>query len=296
MKIKPILPVLKRSFADWNQDNCPRLGAALAFYTLLSISPLLILVMDLISIIFNRGDAQAKLLAQVQSVIGPSGKDAVQAILASGHSKSSTVVGAVLGIVTLLFGASGVFGELRSALNMIWEAKPKNASGVWGFLRERFFSFGMVLSVGFVLLVSLLVSTGLDAMTKFFSGLFPIPPSILEIFNFVISFLAIAILFAFIFKFVPEAPVAWGDVRIGALATALLFTIGKSLLGLYLGKTSPGSAYGAAGSLVVLVMWIYYSAQIFFFGAEFTHVYALSLRPEWQKSKSKQKSGTEASN
>lgn len=165
---------------------------------------------------------------------------------------------------------------MRSALNTIWEAEPKTSSGVWGMVRERFFSFGMVMSVGFVLLVSLLASAGLAATTKFFSGLLPIPSFVLGTLNFLISFVGIAVLFAFILKFVPETKVRWSDVRVGAIATAFLFTLGKSLLGLYLGKASPGSAYGAAGSLVVMVVWVYYSAQIFFFGAEFTHVYAVA--------------------
>ncbi len=280
MKFNAILPLLKSSFTDWNSDNAPRLGAALAFYTILSISPLVILVVAIVSLVFDRSSAQAHLLSQVQSLVGPDGRAAVQTMLASGQKASSGIFATVIGLLTLVFGASGVFGELRSALNTIWDAKPKNTSGLWGMLRERFFSFGMVMSVGFVLLVSLLASAGLAAMTKFFSGLLPIPSFVLGAFNFLVSFAGIAVLFAFILKYVPETKVEWSDVRVGAVATALLFTIGKSLLGLYLGKASPGSAYGAAGSLVVMVVWVYYSAQIFFFGAEFTHVYALSKRSQ----------------
>jgi len=278
IRLTTILPLLKSSFADWNADNAPRLGAALAFYTILSISPLVILVVAIVSLVFDRSSAQTQLLSQVQSIVGPEGRAAVQTMLASGQKASSGIFATAIGLLTLIFGASGVFGELRSALNAIWDAKPKSGSGVWGMLRERFFSFGMVMSVGFVLLVSLLASAGLAAMTKFFSGLLPIPSFVLGAFNFLVSFGGIAVLFAFILKYVPETKVEWSDVRVGAVATALLFTIGKSLLGLYLGKASPGSAYGAAGSLVVMVIWVYYSAQIFFFGAEFTHVYALSKR------------------
>lgn len=195
-------------------------------------------------------------------------------MLASGQKASAGIFATVIGLFTLLFGASGVFNELRSALNLIWEADPKKSEGLWGMLRERVFSLGMVFSVGFVLLVSLLASAGLAATAKFFNGLLPIPPLILGVFNFLLSFAGIALLFALIFKYVPEVKVTWKDVRLGALITALFFTIGKSLLGLYFGKASPGSAYGAAGSLVVGVVWVYYSAQIFFFGAEFTHVYS----------------------
>lgn len=277
-ELKSIVVLLQRSFHDWNEDNAPRLGAALAFYTILSISPLVIFVVAIVSLFLDRSSAQAHLLAQVQSTIGPEGRSAVQSMLASGEKASSGIAATLIGLATLLFGASGVFGELRSALNTIWDADPKVSSGIWGMLRERVFSIGMVFSVGFVLLVSLLASTGLAVMTKFFSSILPIPPFVLGLFNFLVSFLGIALLFGFILKYVPETPVAWSDVRVGALVTALFFTVGKSLLGLYFGKASPGSAYGAAGSLVVMVVWVYYSAQIFFFGAEFTHVHALSKK------------------
>ncbi len=271
-----LVAMFRRSFSDWNEDNAPRLGAALAFYTILSISPMVILVVAIVSLVFDRSHAQEHLLSQVQALVGPDGRNAVQSMLASGQKASSGIFATVIGLVTLIFGASGVFGELRSALNTIWDAKPEKTAGLWGLLRERIFSFGMVISVGFVLLVSLLASAGLAAMTKFFGGLLPIPPFVLGLINFLLSFAGIAVLFAFILKYVPETKVEWSDVRVGATATALMFTIGKSLLGLYLGKASPGSAYGAAGSLVVMVIWVYYSAQIFFFGAEFTHVHALS--------------------
>ena len=278
MQAKALTPLLKQSFTDWNDDNAPRLGAALAFYTILSISPLVILVVALVSLIFDRSKAQAHLLSQVQALVGPDGKAAVQGMLQSGQKAGSGALSATIGVVTLLFGASGVFGELRSALNLIWEVKPEVSAGWRGMLRERFFSLGMVVSVGFVLMVSLLASAGLSAMTKFFSGLLPIPSPVLATFDFLVSVAGIAVLFALIFRYVPETRVEWRDVRLGAMATALLFTIGKSLLGLYLGKASPGSAYGAAGSLVVMVIWVYYSAQIFFFGAEFTHVMAVARK------------------
>ena len=275
---KLLVPTLKQSFSDWNDDNAPRLGAALAFYTILSISPLVILVIAIVSLVFDRASAQAHLLDQVQSLMGNEGRTAVQSMLSNGQKASSGIVATLIGLATLLFGASGVFGELRSALNTIWDADPKVNSGIWGMLRERVFSFGMVFSVGFVLIVSLVASAGLAAVTKYLGGLVPLPHVVLACFDFLVSFIGIAILFALILKYVPEAEVHWSDVRIGAVATALLFAVGKSLLGLYLGKASPGSAYGAAGSLVVLVIWIYYSSQIFFFGAEFTHVYAMSRR------------------
>jgi membrane protein len=278
LNVTTTIDLLKRSFDDWNDDDAPRLGAALAFYTILSISPLVILIVAIVSLVFDRSSAQAHLLSQVQSLIGPDGRNAVEAMLASGQKTSSGIVATIAGLATLAFGATGVFGELRSALNTIWEVEPNTNSGVWGMLRERFFSLGMVISVGFVLLVSLLASAGLDAMAKFFGGMLPIPAFVLGSVNFLVSLVGIAVLFGFILKYVPETKVEWDDVRVGGTATALLFTIGKSLLGLYLGKASPGSAYGAAGSLVVMVIWVYYSAQIFFFGAEFTHIHALWKR------------------
>lgn len=278
MKANMLIPLLRRSFTDWIDDDAPRLGAALAFYAILSISPLVILGVAIVSLVFDRSSAQAHLLSQVQAFVGPDGRHALESMLASGHKTSSGIFATIVGFLTLIFGASGVFGELRSALNTIWKVKPESRSGLWGMVRERFFSFGMVMSVGFVLLVSLLASTALAAMTKFFGSLLPITSVVLGVSNFLVSFAGIAVLFGFILKYVPETKVEWSEVRLGATGTAFLFTVGKSLLGLYLGKASPGSAYGAAGSLVVMVIWVYYSAQIFFFGAEFTHVYGLFKR------------------
>jgi membrane protein len=276
--INPKKPInlLRRSFIQWNEHDAPRLGAAVAFYAILSISPLVIFAMAIVSSVFDRSQAQAQLLEQVQILVGPDGRGTVQMLLVSGQKRSSGIFATFVGFAVLLFGASGVFGELRSALNTIWEAKPERSSGIWGILRKRVFSIGMVFSVGFLLLISLLVSTGLTALTTFLRQMMPLPAFLMTGVDFLISFLAIAVLFGLILKYVPEATIEWKEVRIGALFTALLFTLGKSLLGLYLGRATPGFAFGAAGSLVVMVIWIYYSAQIFFFGAEFTHVYALA--------------------
>ena len=252
--LKNFIPLLKRSFSDWNDDNAPRLGAALAFYTILSISPLMILVVAIVSLVFDRSSAQTHLLDQVGALMGPEGRSAVETMLASGQKASSGIFATLVGLITLVFGASGVFGELRSALNAIWEAKPQNTSGIWGMLRERFFSFGMVVSVGFVLLVSLLASTALGALTKFFSGLLPIPGFVLYVFNFLVSFLGIAILFAFILKYVPETKVEWSDVRIGAAvhdrqdAAGLVPGQGESRVGVW-----GGGIVGGDGDLGVLL-------------------------------------------
>jgi membrane protein len=274
MSTKDLLSILKTTFAAWNKHEAPRLGAALAFYTILSLSPLVIIVVALAGVIFSRSTAQAHILSQVQGMIGVEGGKAMESMLANAQKPAAGILGTIVGLLSLLFGASGVFTELRSALNLIWEVNPEETSGVVALLRERFFSFGMVLSIGFLLLVSLVVSTILAAVGKFFGGLLPIPSPVLAVLNFLLSYIGVAVLFGLIFRFVPEAKVRWVNVWLGALATALFFTIGKTVIGLYLGKSSLGSAYGAAGSVIVVIVWVYYSAQIFFFGAEFTHAYS----------------------
>jgi membrane protein len=279
MSSRDFLSIIKATFAAWNRHEAPRLGAALAFYTILSLSPLVIIVVALAGLIFSRSTAQAHMLSQVQAMIGPEGGKAVEAMLASAQKPAAGILGSMVGLLSLLFGASGVFAELRSALNLIWEVNPEQTSGFVALLRERFFSFGMVLSIGFLLLVSLVVSAALAALGKFFGGLLPIPPQVLAVSNFLLSFIGVAILFGLIFRLVPEAKVRWRNVWPGALLTALFFTIGKTLIGLYLGKSSVGSSYGAAGSVIVVIVWVYYSAQIFFFGAEFTHVYTVYQLP-----------------
>jgi membrane protein len=283
MNIKGFIALFKCSLENWNKHNATRMGAALAFYTIVSISPLVIVVLGIASLVFNKNAAEAQLLDQVQKLIGPQAKESVHTILVHGHQSYSGVFSTILGVIVLFLGASGVFQELRSGLNNIWESEAKVQSGIWGMLKERVLSFGMVLSVGFVLMVSLVVSAALAAMSKYISGLLPFSPMILEVVNFVVSFAGIAALFACILKYVPAAPVDWRDVRVGAVFTALLFVIGKIALGFYLGKSSTGSAYGAAGSLVVLVSWVYYSAQIFYFGAEFTHAHGLANRNQLEQ-------------
>lgn len=278
MNLKRFVSLFKLSFDAWLKHNASRLGAALAFYTLWSIAPLVILAVSIASLLFSKSTAQAHLLDEVQRLVGFQGRESVQSILQSGQKFSTGVFSGVLGLVTLVSGASGVFQELRSDLNEIWGANPQGSSGIKGMLRERIFSFGLVLSVGFVLLVSLLVSAALAAVSKFFAGLLPIPAPVFAVLNELISLVGIALLFACILKFVPACRVDWKDVRVGAAVTAVLFVIGKTLLGIYLGRSTTASSYGAAGSLVVLVIWVYYSAQIFYFGAEFTHVHALDNR------------------
>lgn len=274
MSIKAGIGLLKDTFNKWSDHNAPRLGASVAFYSLLSFAPLLILIAAVIALVFTKERAHQELINQAREIIGDRGAATVTSLLANAQKPSSGILASIIAFVTLLFGASSVFIELRDALNIIWDAKPQTAGGWKAMVKDRLFSFGMVLSIGFLLLVSLILSAGLAFMGKFFSQVVPIPPPALEAINFVVSFVVITVLFALMFKFVPALHIDWRDVFVGAVGTALLFTIGKWLLGLYLGKASVGSAYGAAGSLVAVIVWVYYSAQIFFFGAEFTRVYS----------------------
>jgi len=269
-----LVPLLRETVRRWRAHSAPRLGAALAFYTLLSMAPLLLLVVAIVAFAFGETAAQQRIVEQVRDLAGPQGARTVQEMFRNARQPSSGAIASITGILTLLFGASGVFGELRDALNAIC-AEKITAKGGWKEMAiHRVFSFGIVLGIGFLLLVSLVVSTAIATAAKFFSEMMPVPPAALELVNFLVSFGTITCLFALIFKYVPDAKVDWRDTWIGATATSFLFTIGKVVLGLYLGVASVGSAYGAAGSLVAVIVWVYYSAQIFLFGAEFTFVYS----------------------
>lgn len=266
--------LLVQTARDWSEDKVPRLGAALAFYTALSMAPLLVISLRVAAIFFGDEAAAGEIERQGQAMIGKQGAEALQAMIENAHQEDSGTVATVLGVVTLLFGASGVFGQLQDSLNTIWEVQPKPGRGVWGFIRDRFLSFAMVMGCAFLLLVSLVVSTAIAAATKFTAAFGDEFAWVAALLNFVVSFVVITGIFALTFKMVPDVKVAWRDVWIGAVLTALLFVIGKFGLGLYLGRSSMASSYGVAGSLIVLLVWVYYSAQIVFFGAEFTQVYA----------------------
>jgi len=283
MNYKTLWLILRQTFSNWNEHEAPRQGAALAFYTILSMAPLVILVTAMLAMIFGHSTAETELLSQVEGLVGHQGSDAVKAVIEQAQKPSSGALASVFGLLTLLFGASGVFIELRFALDTIWDVGSADDSGIWAMVQERFASFGMVLAVGFLLLVSLLISAALAALGKFYGGFLPIPEHLLSAINIVVSLVSIAALFALIFKYVPRATIPWRECRIGATITAVLFTIGKFAIGLYLGKATIGSAYGAAGSLVVLIIWVYYSAMIFLFGAEFTHILGARTRPSATK-------------
>ena len=273
MKVSAFVPLFKETFRQWGEDKVSRLAAALAYFTVFSIAPLLIIAISVAAFFFGEEAARGQIVDQIQGLMGPEGAAAVESMIANANQVQGGLLAIIIGIVTLLSGASGVFGQLQDALNTIWEVAPKPGQGVINFIRARFLSFSMVLIIAFLLLVSLVVSAGVAAAGTYVADIAPILAVLWESINFLVSFGVITLLFAAIYKVLPDVKIAWGDVWIGAAVTALLFTIGRTLIGLYLGNAAVGSAYGAAGSLVVLLVWVFYSAQILLFGAEFTQVY-----------------------
>jgi membrane protein len=277
LKPKELSGLLKETVVEWSDDNVPRLGASLAFYTLLSLAPLLVVVVAIAAIAYGKQAAQGELFGQISGLVGPQGARAIQGLLEGAYKPGTGLLATILGLLTLAVGASSVVVELRSALNTIWHVPATSdgmgLSSVLQLLKERFYSFGLVLGVGFLLLVSLVLNTFLAAFGKFFGSILPAPEWLLQAATSLISFLVITGLFAMIYKLVPDVRLKWSDVIVGSSVTALLFSVGKHLIGLYLGKASFGSTYGAAGSLVVVLVWVYYSSQLFFLGAEFTKIY-----------------------
>jgi membrane protein len=275
VRLKTIFTLLKETVDEWNKDKVSRLAAALAYYTVFSLSPLLIIAIAIAGAIFGEEAARGEIVGQIQGLVGKDGAEFIQtAIESAAKPQEGGGLASAISVVVLLFGASGVFVELQDALNTIWEVKPNPKAGAGAFIRTRFLSFSMVLGIGFLLLVSLLLSAGLSGVVSYLGALFPVISSLLQVANFVLGFIITTILFGLIYKFLPDVKITWKDVLIGAAITSLLFSIGRFGLGLYLGNSSFGSTYGAAGSLVIILAWVYYAAQILFFGAEFTQVYA----------------------
>jgi membrane protein len=267
--------LLKQAFDEWSEDRVPRLAAALSYYTTFSLAPLLILVIGIAGVVFGTDAVQGSLDNQLRGLLGDDGAKAIQEIVQNANKNSgSGFVASALSLGALLLGATGVFGELQDSLNTIWEVKPKAGRGIRGLVRDRILSFGMVLAIAFLLIVSLVVSAVLSGIGTFMGGLMPGSELLGHALDIVVSIAILTLLFATIFKWLPDVILSWRDVWIGAAATSVLFTIGKLLIGLYLGRGSVTSVYGAAGSLVVVLVWVYYSAQILFFGAELTQVYA----------------------
>jgi membrane protein len=273
MKVK-LGHVFKGAFHEFGEDKVLRLSAALAYYALFSLAPLVIIIIAIAAIFFGREAVQGQVQDQLQAFFGQRGAETVQSMIVAARKPSSTIIATIIGVLTLLLGASGVFGQLQDALNTIWEVKPKPGRGIKGFIRDRFLSLAMVLGTGFLLLISMVLDAALSALSGVMNNAFGLPPALAHLLHLTVSFAVITLLFAMIFKLLPDAEVKWNDVWVGAIFTALLFTLGKFGLGFYLGRESTESSYGAAGSLVIVLMWVYYSSIILFFGAEFTQVFS----------------------
>ncbi|MGF1536144.1 MAG: YihY/virulence factor BrkB family protein [Elainellaceae cyanobacterium] len=276
MSPKQVWRLLKEAFQEWNKDDASRLAAALAFYTIFSLAPLLILVIAIASLVFDQDTVRGQIMAQMGTLIGDSGADALGTVLdnANRPGESSGWIASIVSVVLLLVGATGVLAQLQTSLNIVWNVTSRPDMGVLDFVRKRLLSLGMIVAIGFLLLVSLVASSVISGLAGYLQGLMPGLDTLTQIANLVLSFIIITLLFALIYRFLPDVRIAWGDIWFGAAVTALLFSLGKYGIGLYLGNSSIGSAYGAAGSVIVLLVWIFYSAQIVFFGAEITQVYA----------------------
>jgi membrane protein len=267
-------PLIKMSVLSWRQDHASSMGAALAYYTLFSIAPVLVIVIAVAGFFFGAEAARGEIVTQLRGLLGEDGATAVQGLLESASRPEEGLFATISSIALLLLGATTVFAELQSDLDRIWRAETRSISGLWAFLRARLLSFGMVLALAFLLLVSLVLSAALAALGNWWGGWFEAWALVLEVINFIAAFAITMGLFALIYKLLPRVDIDWHDVWIGAAVTALLFAIGKFLIGLYIGRSGIASGFGAAGSFVVLLVWVYYSTQIFLLGAEFTWVYA----------------------
>ena len=268
--------LLKQTAQEWLQDKAPQLGAALAYYTVFSLAPLILVLLAIVGVLFRDDPAGArdKITQQMSYFLDPSAVQVVQNIAQKASQPDKSTIATIIGIALALFGASGVFGQLQDALNTIWGVKAKPGLGIWAFLRARFLSFAMVAGICFLLLVSLAIEALLKGFSHYLQSVLPGGIAIAVTVYLVFDFAVVVLLFAMIFKFLPDVKIQWRDVWIGAVMTAILFGIGKWLLGFYLGSGAAGSAYGAASSLITLLLWVYYSSQILLFGAEFTQVYA----------------------
>jgi YihY family inner membrane protein len=271
-------PMIKATVTAWVGDDAPSMGAALSYYTLFSLAPLLIIVIAVAGMVFGQAAAQGEIVGQLRGTLGQGGAVAVEGLLAAAREPAKGLFATVVSVVMLLIGATAVFAELQSALDRIWRVPaPAGPSGLWNLARTRLLSFGLMLGLGLLLAVSLVLSAAVAALGTWWGGWLQGWDAVLEALNFAVSFSLFTLLFAMIYKTMPRARISWRDVWTGAAVTALLFTVGKLLIGLYLGTSNLASGFGAAGSLVVLIAWVYYSAQIFLLGAEYTWVYANTL-------------------
>ena len=274
MRTRDVIATIKDAATSFSDHKATRLAASLAFYTMLSLAPLLVIVIAVASLVFGQQAAQGEVVAQIEHTVGRQGAEAIQAMLAASRDRLSGVVAMIIGAVVFVVGASGVFAELQDSLNTVWGVMPKPGRGIVGVVRARFLSFAMVLGLGGILLVLLVVSAGLSVVDRYLDRSSPFVAIGAHVGHELVSFGVVTIAAAMIFKVLPDAKIDWRDVWLGSAATALLFTLGKLAIGFYLGRSSVSSTYGAAGSFVVLLLWTYYSAQILFFGAEITRVVA----------------------
>ena len=265
--------LLKQTILGFIDDGALSRGAAIAYYAVTSMAPVLVIVIAIAGLVFGEDAARGAIVRQLSGLMGQQSADLLQTAIIAVSDRNAGTIATLIGLVTLLFTASGVFSEMQAAMDAIWHAKPRHSTFI-ELLRVRLISLGLVAVLGFLLLVSLVISAALAALGTYLSRFGLGSPLIMEAVNFIVSFLFIAFLFAALYKLLPNVSLRWRDVGVGAVITALLFTAGKSLIGLYIGRTAMASAYGAAGALIVILLWIYYSAQIFLLGAEFTHAYA----------------------
>ena len=276
-KFASVWKITKNTFGSFSEDGAMRFSAALAYYSIFSLAPLLLVAAGIAGMVFGEETVRQEVERQLSGILGERATHAVKTMMEARQQAGSGLATAV-GIGALLLGASGVFGQLQDALNAIWKTKVKPGRGWWRFLRQRFLSLTMVLGSGFLLLVSMILTTVLNAFSARIGTMLPISEAIAWTLNFLVSFSVITLIFAMIFKFLPDVKLQWRHVWIGAVGTALLFTAGKELLGLYLGRESTVSAYGAAGSVVIIVLWVYYASLILFLGAEFTKAFTAKTR------------------
>jgi membrane protein len=266
--------LLREAVAAWSDDHASSMGAALAYYTVFSIAPMLVIAIAVAGLVFGAEAARGEIVEQLRGLMGEEGAQAIEALVRSAAKPHEGIAATAVAVCVLLVGATSVFVELQSALDRIWHAPEKTREGLWALLRSRLLSFGMILGLGFLLTVSLVLSAVVSALGKVWGPYLGVWLILAEVLNFVIGLGLVTVLFAMIYKLMPNVPVRWRDVWTGAAVTALLFSIGKVLIGLYIGRSGVTSSFGAAGSLVVLLLWVYYSAQIFLLGAEFTRAYA----------------------
>ena len=274
MNLRKIGKLLQETFQEWQEDKASRIAAALAYYTVFSLSPLLVIAIAIAGAFFGRETAQDEIIAQVTALVGEDGVKPVMMALNNMTEPKIRGIASLISIGVLLLGASGIFAQLQDALNTVWKVKPQPGQGVLLFIRKRVSSFFMVLAIGFILILSLILSAVVSTLSRYKTDYLPGSDILWENLDFIVSLGLMTFIFCLMFKYVPDVKIAWKDVFVGAVITAVLFLFGKFLLGVYLSQGSLGSAYGAAGSLIVLLAWIYYSAQIILLGAEFTQVYA----------------------